>query len=245
MLKGAIFDMDGVLLDSHPAHERAWRKVLSSMGKPVSEAQLEIIREGRKRHEILERVLGDLTSDEICRCCSEKDLLFQKEAQNIRTIAGVRGLLGDLKSSAIRTAVASCGSRARVNRLLDSLQLKTCFVTVLTGDDVTLGKPDPEIFLKAGEHMRLRPSEIVVFEDSTSGVLAATAAGMKCIGIGASQRARALFEAGAAHVIPDFVGASLIRLRRWFSLAPRHHSYETPSNSAGIPQQTVTDLETR
>jgi HAD superfamily hydrolase (TIGR01509 family) len=242
MFKGTIFDMDGVIVDSHPAHERAWRKFLLSMGKSVSERDLEFIREGRKKQEILQRFLGDLTDDEVSRCCNEKDVLFQKEAKNIRTIPGLRRLLGELKQAGIPAAVASCGSLVRVHRLLNVLQLKNCFVTVLTGDDVTLGKPDPEIFLKVAEQMCLQPSEILVFEDSVSGVLAATAAGMKCIGIGSSQRAGALLLAGAAHVIPDFVGASLIRLRRWFSLQPQ--SYETSANSAGVLQQTVPDLET-
>lgn len=244
MLKGAIFDMDGVIVDSHPAHERAWRRLLLSMGKSVSEADLEFIREGRKRQEILKHFLGDLPDDQIRTCGSKKDLLFRKEAESIRTIAGVRELLGELRRAAIPAAVASCGSRTRVHHLLNTLQINNYFATVLTGDEVALGKPDPAIFLKAAEQMRLQPAEIVVFEDSVSGVVAASAAGMKCIGIGSPHRAKVLLEAGVVRVLPNFGGASVSCLQKLFSLGPQP-SHETSSHSPGIPQQTFTDLETR
>jgi beta-phosphoglucomutase len=244
MLKGAIFDMDGVLVDSHPAHERAWKKLLMSMGKVVSAAELEFIREGRKKEEMLKTFLGDIPDHEMRRYCEEKDVLFQKEAESIRTIVGVRKLLGEMRQAGILSAVASCGGRTRVHRLLNVLQLKTCFAAVVTADDVILDKPDPEIFLKAAEQIGLPPSEIVAFEDSVSGVLAAVAAGIKCIGIASSGLGQRLLQAGAERLIPDFSGASLIRVRRWFSSQPPEQSHEKSANSVGLPQPAIPNLET-
>lgn len=216
MLQGIIFDMDGVLVDSHPAHEKAWKTLLLSTGKSVPDGDLEFIRQGRKREEILKYYLGNLTDAEVRAWSKKKDLLFQKEEASIRTMDGVRELLSELRRAAIPSAVASCGVRTRVCRLLDLLRLGNYFDTVFTGDDVVLGKPNPEIFVKTSERMRLKPADLLVFEDSVSGVLSATAAGMKSIGIGGRNQAKGLLQAGALYVVPHFVGVSVSLLQQLF-----------------------------
>jgi HAD superfamily hydrolase (TIGR01509 family) len=216
MLRGVIFDMDGVLADSHPAHERAWKALLLSMGRVVSEEDLGFIRQGQKRQDILKYFLGELPEDEVRELGKKKDLLFQRGEAGISTIAGVRELLSELNRAAVPTAVASCGTRARVRRLLDILQLNNCFDTILTGDDVVLGKPDPSIFVKASAQLRLNPTDLLVFEDSVSGVLAANAAKMKSVGIAGPQQAKSLIEGGALHALPHFVGVSVSMLEQLF-----------------------------
>lgn len=216
MLKGVIFDMDGVLVDSHPAHERAWKTLLLSMGRLVSEEDLGFIRQGQKKQDILKYFLGELPDNEVRELGKKKDLLFQREEASIRTVAGVRELLSELNRAAIPAAVASCGTRARVRRLLDTLQLNNSFDTIFTGDDVVLGKPDPSIFVKASVQLRLNPTELLVFEDSVSGVLAANAARMKSVGIAGPLRAKSLIQAGALHALPHFVGVSVSMLQQLF-----------------------------
>lgn len=220
MLRGAIFDMDGVLVDSHPTHMRAWRRFFQSMGKSVSEQQMEFIHEGRKRGDILSYFLGDLSEEQIRRYGQQKDILFAEEMQTISTIAGVRELLEELAGASISMAVASCGSDKRVNYLLDVLELRKYFPVVVTGDDVTQGKPDPTIFRIARERIGVSKDDALCFEDSVSGVVAAKAAGMKCIGITDCARKDELIRAGADTVFPNFHSASVTELKMLFDKSP-------------------------
>jgi len=214
MLKAVIFDMDGVLVDSHPSHMRAWRKFLSSKGKSVTDAELEFVRDGRKKEDILRYFFGELSDDRLSAYGNEKERLFAEEAQSLTTIAGAQELLDELNCAAIPLALASNGSAKRVHSILDALQLKHYFQAVVTANEVTMGKPHPAIFHKAAEQLHVFPFESVVFEDSVSGVRAARAAGMKCLGIADHHRAHALRHAGANHVFPNFMNASLCQIQK-------------------------------
>src|SRR5215472_13294533 len=121
MLTNVIFDMDGVIVDSHAAHIRTWKRFLLSLGKSVSDADLSFVRQGRKRQEILRFFLGDLSDDQVQAHCHVKDLLFRYEMQGIKMLAGVFELLEDLKRSGVPIALATCGSSARVHHLLSLL----------------------------------------------------------------------------------------------------------------------------
>ncbi len=214
MLKGIIFDMDGVVVDSHPSHVKVWREFLRSMGKSVTDAELEFVRDGRKKEEILRYFFGDLTDDEVRVYGQEKERLFAGEVQSLKTIPGVHELLDELHRAAIPVALASNGSAGRIYRILDVLRLRAYFAAVVTANDVALGKPHPAIFHKAAEKLQVRPFESVVFEDSVSGVRAAKAAGMKCLGIADPHRAKALRRAGADRVFANFTNTSLSRIQK-------------------------------
>jgi len=216
MLRGAIFDMDGVLVDSHPAHMRAWTRLLESLGKPVSNDGMLFILEGRKREEILKYFLGDLTPEQVATFGKQKEALFREESEKIDTIRGTRELLDELSRASLPVAVASCGGRARVEHLLEKLRLKKYFRTVVTGDDVKEGKPDPTIFLRAASELKLSPQDVLALEDSVSGVQAAKAAGMNCLGIADSARSAELLRAGADHVVADFREVTLAKMHELF-----------------------------
>ncbi len=217
MLKAAIFDMDGVLVDSHPIHMRAWRRFFQSIGKSVEDRDMEFILEGQKKEDILRHFLGDLSEDKKNSFSKQKEILFQEEARTIDTIPGVRKFLDELASESIAMGVASCGSSGRVRYLLDLLELRNYFQVVVTGDDVKLGKPNPAIFHTAAVGLMARPEELLVIEDSVSGVQAAKAASMKCLGIAASPRAESLLEVGVDCVLPNFLDASLIQMKKLFA----------------------------
>jgi HAD superfamily hydrolase (TIGR01509 family) len=196
--------MDGVIVDSHPVHKKTWRKFLESLGKEIDEEHLNFIMEGRKRDEILRYFLGELSDEQVRALGHQKEQLFREESADMKAIDGLREFLRQLSEAKIRLAVASSGSNGRVNYVLDLLDLRHYFQAIVTGDQVKYGKPDPTIFRVACDHLRVRPSETLVFEDSVSGVRAAKAAGMRCVGVATNGIIAILVEAGADHIIPDF-----------------------------------------
>ena len=204
MLRAAIFDMDGVIVDSHPAHKKTWRKFLESLGKEIDEEHLNFIMEGRKRDEILRYFLGELSDEQVRALGRQKEQLFREESPDMKAIEGLREFLQQLSEAKIRLAVASSGSNGRVNYVLDLLDLRNYFQAIVTGDQVTYGKPDPTIFRLACEQLCVRPSETLVFEDSVSGLRAAKADGMRCVGVATNGITAILVQAGADHIIPDF-----------------------------------------
>ena len=219
MLTNVIFDMDGVIVDSHAAHIRTWRKFLLSLGKSVSDADLNFVRQGRKRQEILQFFLGELPGYQIQAHCHVKDVMFRSEVPGIKMLPGVQELLDDLRHAGVPIALASCGSSARVHQLLSALRIRDYFTVIVTGDEVTIGKPDPEIFHKVAWQLHIHPAESIVFEDSVSGVQGAKAAGMKCVGIADRQTAPALLQAGAAYVLPNFLGLSWVSMQKLFAFS--------------------------
>src|SRR5437764_5172487 len=215
MLQAVIFDMDGVIVDSHPIHRKTWSRFLELQGKPVTDADLNFIMDGRKREEILRHFLGDLSDEEVRILGHEKEQLFREEAADLKTINGLVGFLEELSKVQIKMGVASSGSSGRVNYVLSVMGLQKYFATVVTGDHVSCGKPDPMIFRLACNRLRVRPTETLVFEDSVSGVRAAKAAGTKCMGVAIDGIIPLLLEAGADEIIPDF---SVITLERILNL---------------------------
>lgn len=206
MLTSVIFDLDGVLIDSHPAHRRAWHRLLRSIGAQVSEPDLDYVLEGRRRDDILRYFLGDLPASELAQYGQAKDQFFQEELPSIGTIAGLRVFLSGLANSGVSMAVASCGSSTRVQSHLKNLELTAFFKVIVGGDQVPDGKPHPAVYLKAVQELNVDCSGVVAVEDSVSGVLAAEAAGLKCLGIGDGRQAASLLAAGATRVVPSFLG---------------------------------------
>jgi beta-phosphoglucomutase len=217
MLGGVIFDFDGVIVDSHPAHMQAWKAFLLTKDKTISDADLSFAQEGAKREEILRRFLGELTPDQIVRYGVEKDKLFQAHAGEVGLVPGFAEFLLQLGSAALPSAVATSGSRSRVEQTLETLKLRKHFRAVVTGTDVERGKPDPSLFLLAADMLQVDASYILVCEDAVAGVLAAKTAGMKCLGIAANGRESLLKQAGADLVVQDFTHTSLESLKQLFA----------------------------
>ncbi|HET9166875.1 MAG TPA: HAD family phosphatase [Candidatus Angelobacter sp.] len=205
-----IFDLDGVIVDSHPVHRQAWKAFLQSVGKNVSEHDLEFILEGAKRDDILRHYLGELTGEQLVEYGKQKDAAFHVLGKEMHVVDGVLEFIAGLESANIPIALGSSAHRKRVEYTLEKLQLRHRFAAIVTGDDVAIGKPDPAIFHKAADAWNAPPHCILVCEDSVNGVAAAKNAGMKCLGIGNKQREPRLRSAGADQVIPNFTVASLM-----------------------------------
>ena len=217
MLRGLILDFDGVVVDSHPVHIEAWTEVLASAGVYPEAERLEFVREGHTRETIVRHFLGDLPPEQLSHYGARKESFFRQRADKVRPVPGILDLLDSCGKAGLPVAIASSGSTGRIQDTITRLGLAPYFHAIVAADQVSKAKPDPQAFSLAAQQLGLCADQVLACEDSVNGVIAAKAAGMKCVGVGASERAPRLRQAGADQVIPDFTGTSLESLRRLFT----------------------------
>ena len=130
MLEGVIFDLDGVIVDSHPAHKNAWRTFFNSIGRQVSEEDLGFVLEGRKREDILRHFLGDFSAEQVKHYGAAKEALFRDSVQELKTIEGLDEFLDQFIHAEIPIALASSASRHRAEYMLEELGLRPLFKAI-------------------------------------------------------------------------------------------------------------------
>jgi beta-phosphoglucomutase len=204
----AIFDMDGVLIDSGAHHRHAWGALLAELGAEPADPEYWRLTIGRPSEEAIPLLLGRRVSGaEARRLARRKRDLYQERARvGLEPVPGVGRFLESLARLGIPRAVGTSASRWDAERLLDDLGLLRYFEVVVTADDVMLGKPDPEVWLQAARQLRAGPAYCLVFEDSVVGIQAAGRAGMRAIGVTTAHGDAELRAAGAERTIPDFQG---------------------------------------
>ena len=217
MLAGVIFDLDGVVADTHPIHRRAWERFLQERGRQVSEQEMDFVLEGFKREDILLHFLGSLSPAELRHYGDRKDELFEQSADQVGAVRGVMDFIQQCECVGLSLAVATSAGKRRTHALLERLGLGGRFSTIVTGDDVSESKPDPSVFKQAAAGMRLPPERLLVAEDSQAGVRAAKRAGMKCLGLARGARVSKLYHDGADWVVGDFCDISLALIEQLFS----------------------------
>lgn len=205
-VRAVIFDMDGVLIDSHPTHRTAWRQFLSLMGKDVSEVELAFILDGHRRTEILRHFFGELEEKELQEYGRRKDEIFRGFEREIEPVRGVQDFIQDLGRRGIALAIATSASEIRTFSTIERMGLGGRFEAVITASDVAEGKPNPAVYRLACERMSLDPRHGLAFDDAGAGVIAARMAGMRCIGVASNGLSISLLKAGAEQVIPHFEG---------------------------------------
>lgn len=215
MPSGVIFDMDGVLVDSGPAHQESWRVLAKRRGKQVS-AETFARTFGMPSRDIIRILWGaQLGDDEIRALDDEKEAAYREMITgNVPLMPGCREALAALRDAGLRLAVATSGPPANLALVLREGGLASFFQATVHGFDIQHGKPAPDCFLLAAERLGVCPSACVVVEDAPVGVEAAIAAGMPVIGLTGTHPAAALSQAGAVQVVsqlsaltPDFVAA--------------------------------------
>lgn len=215
-LRGVVFDMDGVLVDSHAAHRKAWRLFFQTIQRDVPEAELDFILDGRKRCDILRHFLGDCADSEIEEYGRRKDCIFQQVRLEVAPVPGAIRCVTELHQEGIALALATSASRSRARSTLHELGLLDCFPVIVTGEDVCIGKPDAAIYRLACARMGIEASHLLAIEDAVSGIRAAVGAGLRCIGIALQQAANTLIAEGAMEALPDLQSVSAEHLERIF-----------------------------
>ena len=204
-IAAAIFDWDGVIIDSHDQHERSWEMLAEEEGRALPENFFKQSF-GMRNQTIIPTFFGDWidVSDEskVMRLADRKEHLYREllRADGIEPLPGVRELLASLKDAGIPCSVGSSTPRANIDAIMGVIGLADYFDAITAAEDVTRGKPAPDVFLKAAEKVGGEASSSVVFEDAHVGIEAGLAAGMKVIAVATTHPASSL---GDAHLVFD------------------------------------------
>lgn len=187
-IKAIIFDLDGVLVDTAKYHYLAWKRLAEELNIEFSMQDNERLK-GVSRMQSLDIILeiGNTTLDNNTKfeLAQKKNIWYVEYISELTPkdiLPGVIDFLKSLKVDSIKVALGSASKNSML--ILDKLNLTNYFDAIIDGTKVSKAKPDPEVFLKGAEALKVLPSECIVFEDAEAGVEAAINAGMYCIGIG-------------------------------------------------------------
>jgi HAD superfamily hydrolase (TIGR01509 family) len=212
---GALFDWDGVIVDSSRFHEESWDRLSAETGKPLFPGHFRKTF-GMINEEIIPRLLR-WTDDpaEIRRLSRRKEELFRGIAreQGIAALPGAESWLRRLRGERVPCAVASSTQRENIEMILGLIGFDF-FDAIVSSEDVVKGKPDPSVFLAAAMKIGRPPSRCVVFEDAHVGVAAARAAGMRVVGVATTHPADTL--AGCDLVVRRLDEIPFESVEAWF-----------------------------
>lgn len=188
MIRGYIFDLDGVIVDTARYHYDAWRKLANSLGFDISEEQNENLK-GVSRTESLEYILslGNLhfSDEKKAEMAELKNSWYVdsiSDMDNSELLPGSEALIKEIKASSLKISLGSASKNAL--RILQSTGLIDYFDAIIDGTKTTESKPHPQVFLMGASALNLTPSECVVFEDSINGIKAANKGGFVSVGVG-------------------------------------------------------------
>ncbi|HHE37130.1 MAG TPA: HAD family phosphatase [Candidatus Cloacimonetes bacterium] len=202
--KAIIFDMDGVILNSEPIYYEVQMKFFRELGINISADEYSTFV-GLSQTEMWKRILKKFDSTSIRQLTDGVEYNFStlnkinlleelitknnklnyqhfSKLENLKPTPNLIDFINELKNKNIKLAVASSTTKKLVDLILEKLQIRHFFEVIVSGNEIKNGKPEPDIFLKTAELLKVKPEECIVIEDSFNGVKAAKSAGMKCIG---------------------------------------------------------------
>lgn len=184
-IKGVLIDMDGTLIDSNSIIEKAWCSVANEYNIKVTPEDIKFHIYGRSGQYTLDYLFSELTSNEKLIVKRKVDSI--EETANSDLIQGAEQALQYFRSQGLKIALVTASWPKRIEYILSLHKLNHYFDTIVSRNDVTKGKPNPEGYLLAMKNLGLKANECLVFEDSISGIEAGVSSGAICIGIGAEE----------------------------------------------------------
>lgn len=188
MIKGFIFDLDGVLVDTARFHFQAWKRLANSLDIDFTESQNEQLK-GVGREDSLKKILewgnATLSDNEFQSLMLKKNAWYLEMIESMAsddTLPGVKEFLNTTRQLNLKIGLGSASKNAR--KILDRVEITEYFDVIIDGNQTTKSKPDPQVFSFGAESLDLKPETLVVFEDSQAGVKAANDGGFKSVGIG-------------------------------------------------------------
>ena len=207
-----LFDLDGVVVDSNKRHVASWRETARRHGFDCPDAE-HIGKCGLRTVAVIRELLRwPVSEEDAARLGEEKEEIYREgiRRDGIAAVPGVEDFLARARHRGHRCAVGSSAPRANLDLCLAARGLTETFAATVSGEDVRRGKPAPDIFLLAAEHLGARPAECLVFEDAPAGIAAARAAGMRVVALQTSHTAEEI--AGADAIVKDFTELTPERL---------------------------------
>ena len=209
MIKAAIFDMNGVLVDDVQVHTEGWKSVFLKRNLEFDSESF------RKKYAHMSskrtvQILFKNESEEEKRSMlrEKKEAYLARLDSEIKLVPGVLNFIKELREAGFKLAIATSGQET-VLQVITRFHLLESFDAIVSENDVKNTKPDPEIYLKAAEKLGIKPNECVAFEDLPHGVESALKAGMKCVGVATTQKVLK----GCEFMINDFTEVSVEQLR--------------------------------
>ncbi|MBZ4646601.1 MAG: beta-phosphoglucomutase [Petroclostridium sp.] len=183
-MKAVIFDMDGVIVDNSEYHRKAWHLYIEKKGLKVNQEKLDKMY-GLRNIEFVRILFGqDLSDQEVAVIGREKEQLYREiYLEDIKPPEGLIEYLDYIKEKGLKIAIASSACIENVDFTIDNLHIRKYFDVILSEQDVTKGKPAPDVYLKAAGKLGVPPEKCVVIEDAVAGVEAGKRAGMYVVAI--------------------------------------------------------------
>lgn len=180
-----IFDMDGVIADTNPYHTKAFERFFDKYNVPYTLAEFEQHMYGKHNSYVMRYFFKrEIPHEEFLELEKEKEGLFRDlYAAEAQAIAGFIPFLKELRQQDFKTAIATSAPKVNLDLIVDALGIRPLMDSILTAEDVTKHKPDPQVYLKSAEILGVPPANCLVFEDSHSGITAGQAAGMEVIAV--------------------------------------------------------------
>jgi beta-phosphoglucomutase len=184
MTRSVLWDLDGTLVDSEQYHWLAWRESMAKEGITLTHERF-LTTFGLRNDAIVPQWIPDATPERIAQIADAKEQLYRRLVREggLEPLPGVHEWTERLAQQGWRQAIASSAPRENVDAVLAVIGLGPYFQAIVSAEDVTLGKPDPQVFLTAAARLGSLPAKSIVVEDAPAGIEAARRAGMQSVGV--------------------------------------------------------------
>ncbi|MCX7771590.1 MAG: HAD family phosphatase [Clostridia bacterium] len=183
MIKAVVFDMDGVIIDSEPIHIEIDVQVMRDLGKEPAPSEIyEFI--GVRNEEMWATLIERHSIPETVEQLLARQKVYKQKRyfdEPLEPIPGIPELVRSIKESGLKIALATSSPKYFAEHVLKSVGIYSYFDALMTGDDISKSKPDPEIYIKAAKALDVEPGECVAIEDACLGIKSAKGAGLNCI----------------------------------------------------------------
>ncbi|MCW7465353.1 HAD family hydrolase [Leptospira levettii] len=202
--KGFIFDMDGVVVDNHKFHFKAWMEFSKKYKFPLDSNIYRDTYNGKTNADLFRMIFGEISLEEIQNYGAEKENLYQTlYKQEMKPHLGIIEFFQYLKSKQMKLALGTSAPTMNVSFTLDNLDLRSYFDVIIDGSMVTQGKPHPEVYELCAKGLDFSPKDCIVFEDSIAGLQSGKTAGCSILGVATSHTVEEL-KPHVEQIISDF-----------------------------------------